>query len=135
MPKGKIYRILGLLIDINEKNFNWYDACSICNNKVYYNVGQVICYKCHKNDVQIIQGVALTITIKDSSGSMRLILFNKQIEYLLRSTISEVKEWIEPVNEGSKLKEKCQLSLYNAYVFTKFLQVRILLYYPTKSIL
>ena len=115
-----------MLIDINEKNFNWYDACSICNNKVYYNVGQVICYKCHKNDVQIIQGwviylilfkvfatlyffshsflihlyfvrVALTITIKDSSGSMRLILFNKQIEYLLRSTISEVKEWIEPV--------------------------------------
>ncbi|XP_056690631.1 replication protein A 70 kDa DNA-binding subunit D isoform X2 [Spinacia oleracea] len=117
MPKGKTYRVLGVLVDIDVKSFDWYDACSICNNKVYYVGDQVTCYKCSKkHSVQVVQGVSVKITIKDSNRSMCLLLFNKQVEFVLQSSTSQLKEWHDQVIHKEIIKTKWSC-LFTSYVF------------------
>ncbi|XP_048497300.2 uncharacterized protein LOC104897027 [Beta vulgaris subsp. vulgaris] len=109
--------MVGRLIDIDVDSFTWYDACTFCGLDIQHVSEHMICSNCNKEKPPTTISVSGYMTIFDSTGTMRVKLFTKQIEFILHSTKAKLKHMFDAVHDRVLLRSELLTRVRNAYIF------------------
>ncbi|XP_058180097.1 replication protein A 70 kDa DNA-binding subunit B-like [Rhododendron vialii] len=115
MPNVQHYRILGRIEKIYEEHI-WIYKCKTCFREVENQYGWFVCSQCGE-DVETSAKYNVKIVVKDSTGSMELLVKDTKAEFILRCVPSDLKKLMLKENGVQILKKYLEQFYGRAYVF------------------